>query len=157
MGRRCCLSNKIMFDDAPLLLGCLSVSSPSCAAACSAALLLQWASLAIARQLTTRFPEMLRQQSGTLDFRPWVSGLRLLLEQLVLLHFSPDESWCSRLYIAFVDCGIVVWCDETTLKLPADRHQFALQVENPLESGYGNIRSLLLQITTGKSRRALYY
>ena len=91
--------------------------------------------LRIARQLS---PEMLRQESGTLDFHSGVSGLCLLLEQLVLLHFSPDESWCSRLYIAFVDCGIVVWCDETTLKLPADRHQFALQVENPLESGYGN-------------------
>ena len=49
-------------------------------------------SLAISRQLTTLFPEMLRQQSETLDFHSGVSGLCLLLEQLALLHFSPDET-----------------------------------------------------------------
>ena len=47
-------------------------------------------------------PDVFRQ-SGTLDFRLGVSGLRLLLEQLVLLPFSPDETSSPRLYIAFLD------------------------------------------------------
>ena len=29
-------------------------------------------------------------------------------------HYSPLGSCCSRLYIAFRDCGIVVWLRETS-------------------------------------------
>ena len=68
-----------------------------------------WERAIVSRYQTVDYTISWNAPSATTDFRLGVSGLRLLLTHLVLLPFSPDETSSPRLYIALLDCGIVVW------------------------------------------------